>query len=212
MALYSIIKPMGQKLLKPFVDMFSKVDPNFLTLWGLIFSALAGACFLFAENRVWLLVAIPFILLRMAFNVIDGMVARQTGKTSAYGEALAEFTDRLSDSCIIMGMAFSIYCHATFGLLGLVAVLIVSYVGILSKAVGADRKFGGLMGKVDRLILIMVFCLAQYLFPHVWVPAWEGFKNFDLLMALLIMGSGITVFQRWQMIRQQLTGDREKNG
>ena len=195
---------MGQRFLKPFVNILGRANPDLLTWIGLIFSLLAGLCFLLSENRTMLLAAIPFILLRMAFNVLDGMVARQTSKTSAHGEALAEFTDRLSDTGIFLGIAFSIYCSVTFGLLGIIVVLIVSYVGILSKAVGAQRQFGGILGKVDRLILIMVFAVAQYFFPGKWIVVPDGWRNFDILMTICIAGGTITVIQRWRMISKQL--------
>ena len=41
-------------------------------------------------------------------------------------------------------------------------VLLVSYVGILGKAVGAGRQYGGLMGKPDRMVAIMAASLVQY--------------------------------------------------
>jgi phosphatidylglycerophosphate synthase len=200
MAIYNVIKPQGQRLLKPFVKLLGTSDPNFLTWLGLVFSLFAGWFFLMSENRAMLLLVIPFILLRMAFNVLDGMVARQANKTTAYGEALAEFMDRLSDVAIFLGMTFSTYCSAMFGLLGIIVVLIASYVGILGKAVGAQRQFGGIMGKVDRLILVMVFAAAQYLFAGKWAWVPERLKNFDVLMIIIMAGGVVTVIQRWRVI------------
>jgi phosphatidylglycerophosphate synthase len=195
---------MGQKFLKPLVTMFSAFDPDTLTWRGFFFSLIAGACFFLSEYRPMLLAGIIFIVLRLAFNVLDGMVARETGKTTAHGEALAEFTDRLSDVAIFLGVAFSVYCTMMFGLLGIIVMLLVSYAGILGKAVGAERQFGGIMGKVDRLILVMVFALGQYFFPGKWIGVPAGWKNFDILMIIVMAGGAVTVIQRWLMIVKQL--------
>jgi archaetidylinositol phosphate synthase len=212
MAIYSVVKPMGQKMLKPLVNMLSVFNPNFLTFLGLLFSLCAGACFVMAAafNKWLLLVVILFILLRMAFNVLDGMVARQTGRTSAYGEALAEFTDRLSDTGMLLGLVSSMLCTAGLGLLAIICILLASYVGILGKAVGAQRQFGGIMGKVDRLVLIILFCLANFFFPGNWFGWQWGLRNFDFLMVIFVMGSSFTVLQRWVMIVGQLAEQGKK--
>ena len=204
MAIYSVVKPLGQRFLKPLVKLLSKSDPDFLTWVGLVFSLCAGWSFALSENRAMLLAAIPFILLRMAFNVLDGMVARQAGKTTAHGEALAEFTDRLSDVGIFLGIAYSPYCTKTLGLLAIIVVLLASYVGILGKAVGAERQFGGILGKVDRLVLAILFAVAQYFFPGKWIGVPDGLKNFDILMIVCMAGGMVTVIQRWRMIGRQL--------
>jgi phosphatidylglycerophosphate synthase len=205
MAIYSVVKPMGQNFLKPFVKVLKRSDPDFLTLLGLAFSLIAGWCFALSENRIMLLAAIPCILLRMAFNVLDGMVARQSGKVSAHGEAWAEFSDRLSDTGIFLGVAVSPYCSRELGLSAVIMVLLVSYVGILGKAVGAERQFGGIMGKVDRLILAMAFGAAIYFFPQPWIFLPGGAKNFDCLMVVFIGGGAITIVQRWRIIVKQLS-------
>ena len=73
MGLYELRKA-GRILLKPVLKVFVKFHPDVLTWFSLIFAISTGLCYYFGKNRILLLIAIPLILLRMAMNVLDGMV------------------------------------------------------------------------------------------------------------------------------------------
>lgn len=86
----------------------------------------------------------------MAFNAIDGMLAREFGQASKLGAYLNELTDVASDAALYLPFAF--LPGSSVEMLGAVIVLsIVSeYAGVLGATLGASRRYDGPMGKSDR--------------------------------------------------------------
>ena len=162
MGLYNT-KPAFREALRPLAKRWSFIHPDCWTWVAVGVSALAGALFLSAERRPQILLGIPLLLfLRLVLNVFDGVVAQVRALSSARGEALSEFADRLSDIVILGGFAASGCGDARLAAGAIVVVFLVSYVGILGKAVGAGRQYGGLMGKPDRMAVVGTACLLQY--------------------------------------------------
>jgi CDP-diacylglycerol--glycerol-3-phosphate 3-phosphatidyltransferase len=86
----------------------------------------------------------------MAFNAIDGMLAREFGQKSPLGAYLNELTDVVSDAALYLPFAFV----APFGPyavgLVIVAACLSEMAGALGPMVGAARRYDGPMGKSDR--------------------------------------------------------------
>ena len=51
------------------------------------------------------------------------------------------------------------------GVLGLTGVLMSSYMGTQAQAVGVGRFYGGLLGRADRLVLLIVVCIVSLFVP-----------------------------------------------
>jgi CDP-diacylglycerol--glycerol-3-phosphate 3-phosphatidyltransferase len=90
------------------------------------------------------------MFLRMAFNAIDGMLAREFGQKSALGAYLNELADVLSDAALYLPFAFV----APFSPLWTGAVIVLAvvseYAGVLGPLAGASRRYDGPLGKSDR--------------------------------------------------------------
>lgn len=197
MGLY-VLKERGSNVVKPLVGILSHTHPNTITWASLFFSVLAAVCCYRSDLRWTLFVVPPLLFLRMGCNLLDGMVARARSMASSRGEALQEAIDRFADAFLIWGIALSIHGDLRLGMFAVTIVLISSYLGILKKAVGKKREFGGLIGKVDRLYLVMVFSLIQYF--------WQGkileLTAFRILLILLIIGGIVTITQRASSFRR----------
>src|SRR2546430_14514327 len=64
------------------------------------------------------------------------------------------------------GVAFNaMYCHLEVGMLALLGVLLTSYMGTQAQAVGQGRAYGGILGRADRLVLLFLGGLIQWLGP-----------------------------------------------
>lgn len=173
------IKPRFQQALKP-IEIFllrAKIHPDLITIAAFVVSALGGLalCFSAQAGMLWLLCTAPlFTLLRTMLNALDGMVAKQSGLARPWGEVLNELFDRFSDIAIFVGLAYSRLCSGPLLSATVLSILLSSYLGVLSKAAGAQRQFGGVMGKADRMILLGIagplsffcemagLCSAQY--------------------------------------------------
>ncbi len=143
------------KLAKP----FTKIHPNTLTLISLIF-AFAGGLFYYMS---FLWAAFGAIVMASLFDALDGKVARMRGIASKKGDFLDHLVDRYADMFIIIGIALSPYSKPIYGLLALSGVFMTSYVGTQSQAVGAKRDYGGVLGRADRMVILMILPVIQYL-------------------------------------------------
>ena len=111
--------------------------------------ALGAGLFLQPEPRAFLLLPL-WMFLRMAFNAVDGMLAREFGQQSALGAYLNELSDVVSDAALYLPFAVV----APFGWGSVGAVIFLSAVsemaGALGPMVGSPRQYDGPMGKSDR--------------------------------------------------------------
>lgn len=147
---------------------FSHVHPDLLTWSALIFAVIAGLFFYFSSPQnepmnYFLLLAVLFIFLNGLFDAIDGKVATLAHKESVKGDFLDHALDRYADVFIVGGLALSPWCDPRIGLLALVGMLLTSYMGTQAQAVGYKREYSGLLGRADRLVLLMIFPVLQHI-------------------------------------------------
>lgn len=166
-----------------------------------MFSVLAGVFFILSEKKLLLMLIIILLFLRIALNALDGMIAKETGRARPEGELLNELLDRASDVVIILGLGFSPLTHIQIACITIPMVLISSYTGILGKALIKKRQYGGIMGKADRTILLMIFCLVQLVMPN---TKSVNLFLFDYALILILIGAVITTFQRIAAIRREM--------
>jgi CDP-diacylglycerol--glycerol-3-phosphate 3-phosphatidyltransferase len=184
-------KSMWQRALQPIVDycVRRRVHPNAFTYGAILLSLIAALSLYFAgANKNWLWIVPPCVLIRLLLNLMDGQVARRLDLADDWGEVKNEFGDRIADVMIFGAIGLSTYTATGMGLVTLALILLVSYLGILGKALGGQRIYTGLFGKGDRMISLAIFTL---------YPAWSG--NLASYNYFLIFASGaafITLIQR----------------
>ena len=151
------LKPRFQALLRPMVRALAQtgVTANAVTVLAMLVSLALGALlFVAGPQRPALFLLLPlWMFLRMAFNAVDGMLAREFGQQSALGAYLNELTDVISDAALYLPFALV----APFGWASVGGVIFLSAVsemaGALGPMVGAPRQYDGPMGKSDRAFL-----------------------------------------------------------
>jgi CDP-diacylglycerol--glycerol-3-phosphate 3-phosphatidyltransferase len=179
-------KTAWQRALRPVV-VFSRqyrVHPDVFTYGALALSVLAGwALFRAGDQRAWLWVVPVCVLVRLGFNLMDGLVARELGLAGAWGEVKNEFGDRLADSAIFLGLGFGGYADARLVALALALILCVSYLGILGKALTGRRIYSGVFGKGDRMLSLALFTLYPLVSGN--LASYNWFLGFATLAAAL---------------------------
>lgn len=184
-----------------FAGLFSKLHPNVLTWFSLLFAFLAGL-FFYASNPSTepythhLLFASFFVFLNGFFDAIDGKVAKLTKKSSPKGDFLDHTLDRYADVFMISGIALSVWCRVEIGMLAVVGVLLTSYMGTQAQAVGYKREYKGLLGRADRLVLLMVFPIIQHMFNGTFY----GFTVMEIVLAYFAVVGNLTAIQRFLSI------------
>jgi CDP-diacylglycerol--glycerol-3-phosphate 3-phosphatidyltransferase len=167
LTLYAI-KPRFQALLRPLVARLAAagVTANQVTVVACALSVAIGAfVFAYAPAR-WPFLLIPaWMLVRMALNAVDGMLAREFGQKSALGAYLNELTDVVADAALMLPFA----AIAPFGPWSVGAVVLLAALsemaGALGPMAGASRRYDGPMGKSDRALAFGVLGLWAGLVP-----------------------------------------------
>jgi CDP-diacylglycerol--glycerol-3-phosphate 3-phosphatidyltransferase len=152
MTLYDI-KPAFQDLLRPACNTLARVGitANQVTLAALALSVATGIALLLLHEERWVLLLVPAALLvRMALNAIDGMLAREHHMQSALGGLLNELGDVISD--IALYVPFGLVAGVSPVAVNAAVVLAVlsEMTGVVAVQIGASRRYDGPMGKSDR--------------------------------------------------------------
>jgi CDP-diacylglycerol--glycerol-3-phosphate 3-phosphatidyltransferase len=179
------LKPAFQRLLQPLLQLCARlgITPNQVTILALLLSILGGITVWNASLHPYLLLSIPVILLvRMALNALDGMLARTYQQSTPLGEILNEVGDIISDTAlylpfivIVQNSSQSVLLICLFVLLGTLS----EFCGVLAKSMIGIRRYDGPMGKSDRAFVISLYALSLYFLP-VWTQ-----QNSSIVFAVL---------------------------
>lgn len=200
MPLY-LLKFPYRKILLPLAKKLKFIDPDIISYLATFVALITMFCYLFADkNPILLIWSIAFTFLRMTLNTIDGVIAIERGNLRLKGEIVNALPDRYSDIFIITGIALSSFCSPVWGLIGFGSMFLVSYTGMLGKALGVEWQHHGPLGKVERLIIIMITALAQYIGVIHGKPELNLFgfnlSYFEICMIMFLILGQITVFNR----------------
>ena len=157
-------REIGTRLLTPLARNFP-LDPMGISLLSLATALGAGYCFSQAEaGSVWLLFAAGLVFLTALLDALDGIVARIRDLASKRGDLVDHTLDRVADVIILGGIALGPLVNERAGFAALLGVLLLSYMGTQAQAMGAGRVYSGLLGRADRLVLLMAVPVIQFFF------------------------------------------------
>jgi len=169
-----------------------RLTPNFFTIAALLASAAAGLLF-FLRMELWGIVAVA---LNAFCDTMDGALAREMKIQSKRGDFLDHAVDRYADIFIITGIFAGGMVPWPVGVFALTGVLMASYLGTQAQAVGVGRYYGGVLGRADRLLMIMVVGIVDLLVPvSFYGLSWVGW----MLVLFGIFGH-FTAFQRFAYV------------
>jgi archaetidylinositol phosphate synthase len=216
----------AERLLSKIATVFSGLHPNTISAVSLLFALLAGIAFVFADKSafedffkpghyiyIMLAIASVCIFLNGFLDAVDGFVARMTNRTSKRGDLFDHALDRYADILIIGGIMLSPFCDTILGAFALIAVLMTSYMGTQAQALGCGRDYSGLLGRADRLVILIVVPLLQmwvnYYIPSGRLPL-PGIFSLTILeytMIWFFIAGNVTAIHRgihaWRELRDQ---------
>ncbi len=168
-----------------------RVHPNTITTFGTVCMVVAGIIFGMGHIRTagW------FLGITALFDVLDGTVARRTGRSSKFGAFYDSTLDRVSDGVLLGGL---VVFYATspghqsetmliVTLLGLVGTFLTSYTRARAEGLGLDAHVG-LLQRPERITLLSAPQALFGLALHGWVLAF--------IVTLLSVTAWITAVQR----------------
>jgi CDP-diacylglycerol--glycerol-3-phosphate 3-phosphatidyltransferase len=156
------LKPEFQALLRPLAGVLVRagVTANQVTVAAAVVSVALGAFVAgrLPDTQAFLLIPL-WMFLRMAFNALDGMLAREFGQRSRLGAYLNELTDAVSDAALYLPFALLPPYSPLWAGIVIVLAVVSEYAGALGPLVGASRRYEGPMGKSDRAFVFGVLGL-----------------------------------------------------
>lgn len=165
------LKPEFQNLLRPLVQWLFKrgVTANQVTLFAM-FISLGLSLFLYhyyLNHPVnwWLLLFPLWMLIRMAFNAIDGMLAREFNQQSNLGAFYNELSDVIADTALYVCLITFAFIHAKLLLLVAFLAILSEYTGVMAPLIGQQRRYDGPMGKSDRAFWFSLITVIIVVFP-----------------------------------------------
>jgi CDP-diacylglycerol--glycerol-3-phosphate 3-phosphatidyltransferase len=145
------------------------ITPNQITASAIILSLFGGSIIWASKSYPHLLLTVPILLLiRMALNALDGLLAREYNQASPLGEISNEVGDVVSDMALYLPLLnlFN-FSQTTILLIAMFITLacLTEFCGILSKTMTGIRRYDGPMGKSDRAFCIGVLAITFYFSP-----------------------------------------------
>lgn len=163
MALHQLKYPY-RKFLLPITKKISFINPDVFSWMAFVVTFIAGYCFYKGDqNPSLFLWVVLLVFFSMTFNTLDGAIAVYRGTDNKiHGKIINALPDRYSDLFICGGILLSPICDDLISLLGLGTMVLVSYSGMLGKALGTSWQEHGPLDKTARLFLFMIFAVLQY--------------------------------------------------
>lgn len=198
------------RLVSPFAGWLvaRRVNPNHITTIGTGWAVVAGV--LFASGRI---VLAGWVLgLTAVFDVIDGEVARRSGRTTVFGAFYDSTLDRISDGALLGGLTlffartgvhhlippYMATPMVVVMLLCIVGSFLTSYTRARAEGLGIDAKVG-ILQRPERIVLL---CVPQGLFG-VALNGWVLIA----ICGLLTVTAWITVVQRITRVWRATLGE-----
>lgn len=163
---------LGHRLDKPLTPLSQQITltgitPNLLTVLGFSVSIAAACSFAFGMPRLGGFL----ILLSGGFDLLDGAVARTTGKVTKFGAFLDSVLDRYSDAFLFLGIGIYLFTDPLNVLLvglTLIGTFFVSYARARAEGLGLTCTTG-LMERTERMILMSIGGIFDIFVPVLWI-------------------------------------------
>ncbi len=178
------------------------VSPNAISIAGMCACIVAGIALgvtSVADYRILWLIAALGAQLRLTANMLDGMVAIVSSRTSKAGELYNEVPDRISDAAVFIGAGFAWGGNITLGYVATILAIFTAYVRAAGKIAGAPNEFCGPMAKQHRMLVITLLCVYAAITPHSWQMIAFNDSQIGVMtlgLVVIVVGCVITVIRR----------------
>ena len=181
------------RLIDPVADALIRrgVAPNTITTVGTICAMVSGVFY----AAGWIRTGGWVMGLTALFDVLDGTVARRTGRSTAFGAFYDSTLDRVADGFVLGGFAV-FFASRTGGwalgmvvvsVLGMIGTFVTSYTRAKADALGVDASVGVLQ-RPERVVLLSA--------PQAFFGlAWDGLV-LSAILVLLTVTAWLTAAQR----------------
>jgi CDP-diacylglycerol--glycerol-3-phosphate 3-phosphatidyltransferase len=201
-----IIAPIGDFLAR------KNVNPNAITTFGTLCTLATGVIFATGHIRTagW------FLGITALFDVLDGTVARRTGRSTTFGAFYDSTLDRVADGALLGGLTVFFArndVHHTIPsamgtpmvgvlLLGIVGTFLTSYTRARAEALGIELKNVGILQRPERITLLS----APQAFFGLTLNGWVLIA----ICVLLSVTAWVTAVQRILHVYRETSAERPR--
>lgn len=217
---YAILNPLIQVLIK------LGITPNMITFFGFVLNIVSTGVLIYGaevgdrDDHRYLGYAGLIILLAGAMDMIDGRLARLSGKDHPYGALYDSVLDRYSELVMFFGFCYytvtqnylltSIFCF-----IAMIGSIMVSYTRARAEGLGVNASVG-IMQRPERIVLVAVSSLLTYIMSSYlgggyvsekeWLgqPIFETISFFSWPLAFLAISANITALRRLYYSKREL--------
>ncbi len=183
------LNPVLEKIGKGFAS--TGLSPNFWTCVGLVF-ALISAVVYGLGIEFGLIIGGILLLVSGFFDVVDGQVAKVTGKTSKKGSYFDSMFDKIAEVAIFLGILVGGYVEPYLVLLAITLSLLVSYARAKSDAINIKLQGVGIGERAERLLVIAIIGIIGYM---------------EYAVVIVVIIAGITLIQRMVVTAKNIKED-----
>ncbi len=187
--LRATLAPALEKIGKGFAA--TGLSANFWTFVGLGFALLSAVVYGMGIES-GLIIGGVLLLVSGFFDMVDGQVARVTGKTSKKGSYLDSMFDKIAETAIFLGILVGGYAEPYLVLLAITLSLLVSYARAKSDALNIKLQGVGIGERAERLLVIAIIGIIGYMEPAVLI---------------VVIIAGITLIQRMIVTAKNIKED-----
>jgi CDP-diacylglycerol--glycerol-3-phosphate 3-phosphatidyltransferase len=211
----SELRSVFQRGLSPLVEFLvrNEVSPNAITTFGTVATVVGGG--FYARGHIMLA---GWIVGLSAFcDLLDGQVARRSGRSSVFGAFYDSTLDRVADGAVLGGLAIFFARNGVHHeipnymstpmvsviLLGIIGSFLTSYTRARAEGLGIDAQVG-IIQRPERIVLLSA--------PQAFFAlAWNGWVLMAIC-ALLTVTAWITVIQRVLFVYRVTAAAERKSG
>ncbi len=217
---YIILNPLIQLLIK------LGITPNMVTFFGFLLNILSTGVLIYGaevgdrNDHKYLGYAGAIILLAGAMDMIDGRLARLSGKAHPYGALYDSVLDRYSELVMFFGFCYYTVTQdylltSIFSFIAMIGSIMVSYTRARAEGLGVNASVG-IMQRPERIVLVatasLVTCIVSsiigggYEYNVSWLgqPIFETISIFSWSITFLAFSANITALRRLYYSRKQL--------
>ncbi len=164
------------------------ISPNTATLTGLGLSVIASVLLL----KGWLLASGLVLTLALVMDMLDGAIARSSGRATTFGAFLDSISDRYSEGMVYIALVWHLLIinqpqMVILGMASLFGAMSVSYIRARAQSLSIACE-GGWFARPARSAVIVIGLLLGPIAPMVWI---------------LAIGTNFTALQRIRIVWKQ---------
>jgi len=172
------LAPTLEKIGKGFAS--TGLSPNFWTIVSLQFAILSAIIYGLGVE-FGLIIGGILLLVSGFFDVVDGQVAKVTGKTTKKGSYFDSMFDKIAEVAIFLGILIGGYAEPWLVLLAITLSLLVSYARAKSDVINIKLQGVGIGERAERLLVIAIIGIIGFM---------------ELAVVIVVVIAGITLIQR----------------